>query len=120
LSTWLIDTPLFATLAPSSQKSGLRHWLDMHREPVFLSMVSLVEIEAAIGRVPSSQQPHICALRNWLDGLISTFRERIHLVDAAVAVRADKLLPIAIPGTPVIAFMTWCLSRQLRCMVMAC
>jgi hypothetical protein len=74
-------------------KSGLRHWLDMHREPVFLSTVSLVKIEAAIGRVPSSQQPHICALRNWLDGLITTFRDRIHLVDATVAVRAGKLLP---------------------------
>jgi toxin FitB len=100
LSTWLIDTPLFATLAPSSQKSRLRHWLDMHREPVFLSMVSLVEIEAVIGRVPSSQQPQICALRNWLDGLISTFRDRIHLVDAAVAVRTGKLLPHCHAGYP--------------------
>ena len=85
MNTWLIDTPLFATLAPLSQKSGLRPWLEMHREPVFLSTVSLVEIEAAIGRVPASQQPHICALRNWLDGLISTFSDRIHLVDAARA-----------------------------------
>jgi hypothetical protein len=33
---WLIDTPLFATLAPlSSQRSGIRHWLDTHRETVF-------------------------------------------------------------------------------------
>jgi prevent-host-death family protein len=28
--------------------------------------------------------------------------------------------PIAIPGSPVIAFMTWCSSRRLRCIVMAC
>jgi hypothetical protein len=56
LKTWLIDTALFATLGPaSSQKSGLRHWLSAHREPVFLSAASLVEIEAAIGRVPASQ-----------------------------------------------------------------
>jgi hypothetical protein len=101
LKTWLIDTPLFATLAPlSSQKSGLRHWLDMHREPVFLSMASLVEIEAAIERVPASQQPRICALRDWLDGLISTFSDRIHLVDAAVAVRTGKLLPHCHAGYP--------------------
>jgi hypothetical protein len=72
----------------------------MHREPVFLSTVSLVEIEAAIGRVPASQQPHICALRNWLDGLISTFSDRIHLVDAAVAVRAGQLLPHCHAGYP--------------------
>jgi hypothetical protein len=53
LETWPIDTPLFTTLSPlSSQRSGLRHWLDTHREPVFLSTASLVEIEAAIERVP--------------------------------------------------------------------
>jgi antitoxin (DNA-binding transcriptional repressor) of toxin-antitoxin stability system len=92
--------PLFATPAPLSQKSALRHWLDMHREPVFLSAASLVEIEAAIGRVPASQQPHICALQDWLDGLISTFSDRIRLVDAAVAVRAGKLLPHCHTGLP--------------------
>ena len=92
METWLIDTPLFTTLSPlSSQRSGLRQWLDTHREPVFLSTASLVEIEAAIERVPASQQARICALRDWLDGLISTFSDRIHLVDAAVAVRAGTL-----------------------------
>jgi toxin FitB len=94
LKTWLIDTALFTTLGPASpQKSGLRHWLDTHREPVFLSAASLVEIEAAIGRVPASQPARITALRNWLDGLLSTFGDRIHPVDAAVAVRAGRLLP---------------------------
>jgi PIN domain nuclease of toxin-antitoxin system len=101
LKTWLIDTALFATLGPaSSQKSGLRHWLGTHREPVFLSTVSLVEIEAAIGRVPASQQARISALQNWLDGLLSAFGDRIHLVDAAVAVRAGKLLPHCHTGLP--------------------
>jgi hypothetical protein len=89
LNTWLIDTPLFASLAPqSTQKPGLRHWLEMHSEPVFLSTASLVEIEAAIERFPASQKPRICALRDWLDGLTSAFGDRIHLVDAVVAVRA--------------------------------
>jgi hypothetical protein len=101
LKTWLIDTALFATLGPaSSQKSGLRHWLDTHSEPVFLSTASLVEIEAAIERVPASQQARICAMRDWLDGLISTFSDRIHLVDAAVAARAGKLLPHCHTGYP--------------------
>jgi toxin FitB len=94
LTTWLIDTALFSTLAPaSSQKSGLRHWLGAHREPVFLSAASLVEFEAAIGRVPVSQQARICSLRDWLDGLVSSFSDRIHLVDASVALRAGRLLP---------------------------
>ena len=101
MKTWLIDTALFATLGPaSSQKSGLRHWLDTHSEPVFLSTVSLVEIEAAIGRVPASQQARISALQDWLDGLLAAFGDRIHLVDAAVAVRAGKLLPHCHTGLP--------------------
>lgn len=95
LKTWLIDTALFATLAAaSSQKSGLRHWLEAHREPVFLSTDSLVEIEAAIGRVPASQQARISGLREWLDRLLSTFSDRIHPVDAAVAVRVQAPSPL--------------------------
>jgi hypothetical protein len=120
LSTWLIDTPLFATLAPSSQRSGLRHWLDMHREPVFLSMISLVEIEAAIGRVPSSQQPHICALRIGSTGSSLRLVTEFTLSTPQSPFGRVSFFPIAMPGTPVIAFMTWCSSRQLRCMVMAC
>ena len=101
MRTWLIDTALFATLGPASpQKSGLRYWLDTHREPVFLSAASLVEIEAAIGRVPASQPARISALRNWLDGLLSAFGDRIHPVDAAVAVRAGRLLPDCHIGLP--------------------
>jgi PIN domain nuclease of toxin-antitoxin system len=121
LKTWLIDTALFATLGPaSSQKSGLRHWLDTHREPVFLSTVSLVEIEVAIGRVPASQQARIRTLQDWLDGLISNFSDRIHPVDAAVAVRAGRLLPLCHTGLAAIAFMTQCSWRPLRRTAMAC
>ena len=99
MKTWLIDTALFTTLGPAlSQKSGLRHWLDTHREPVFLSAASLVEIEAAIRRVPASQLARINALQNWLDGLLSTFSDRIYPVDAAVAVRAGRLLPFCHEG----------------------
>lgn len=94
MKTWLIDTALFATLGPaSSQKSGLRPWLAAHREPVFLSAASLVEIEASISRVPANQQARIRALRGWLDGLVSTFSDRIHPLDVTVAVRAGRLLP---------------------------
>ena len=79
-------------------KSGLRHWLDTHREPGFLSAASLVEIEAAIRGVPASQLARINALQNWLDGLLSTFSDRIYPVDAAVAVRAGRLLPFCHEG----------------------
>ena len=99
MKTWLVDTALFATLGPaSSQKSGLRYWLDAHREPVFLSAASLVEIEVAIGRIPASQLARVNALRSWLDGLLSAFGDRIHPADAAIAMRAGRLLPFCNQG----------------------
>jgi hypothetical protein len=115
LKTWLIDTALFATLGPASpQKSGLRYWLDTHREPVFLSAASLVEIEAAIGRVPASQRARMSALRNWLDGLISTFSDRIHPSTPQSPFARVGSFPIAISGSPAIAFMTRFLLRRRR------
>jgi hypothetical protein len=57
------------------------------------SAASLVEIEAVIGRVPASQQARTRALQDWIDGLASAFSDRIHPVDASVALRAGRLLP---------------------------
>ena len=84
----------------------------MHREPVFLSTASLVEIEAAIERVPASQQLRLCALRDWLDGLTSALDEFTLSTPRSRFGRVSSF-PIAIPGSPAIAFMTWCSSRRL-------
>jgi hypothetical protein len=40
----------------------------------------------------------ISALRDWLDGLLSAFGDRIHPADAAIAVRAGRLLPFCNQG----------------------
>lgn len=94
MSTWLIDTALFKGLAPgAAKKSSLSAWIETHDEPAFLSAASLVELEAAIARVPRGQKERADALRKWLGELVAGFGDNIHPVDAEVAIRAGRLLP---------------------------
>ena len=99
LTTWLIDTAFFKSLAPGRSPS-LRTWLETHTAPVFLSAASLVEIEAAIAKAGSSQTQRGAALRAWLDGLVSGFGDRIHPIEAKVALRAGALLSHCNVGPP--------------------
>jgi len=97
----LIDTALFKSLAPGGPKtSNLRNWIESHENPVFLSTASLVELEAAIQRTRVRQAERAGALNKWLDGLVTTFSDRIHPVDVNVALRAGRLLPHCQAGFP--------------------
>ena len=93
MNTWLIDTALFKSSAPgASKRSTLRGWIEAHEDPVFLSVASLVELEAAIRRSRTKQRERANSLQVWIDGLVSTFGDRIHSVDAEVALRAGRLM----------------------------
>jgi hypothetical protein len=94
VNTWLIDTALFKSLASGAPKgSTLRHWLESHEDPIFLSVASLVEVEAAIQRIRARHAKRADAMHEWLEGLVKTFGDRIHPVDASVAIQAGRLLP---------------------------
>ena len=99
LASWLIDTALFKSLAPGRSQS-LRVWLETHAAPVYLSTASLVEIEAAIAKASSIQIQKGAALRNWLEGLVSGYGDRIHPIDAKIALRAGALLSHCKSGQP--------------------
>ena len=56
VKNWLIDTALFKSLAPGQRRTdSFRHWIETHEDPLFLSAASIVEIKAAIRRIPASQ-----------------------------------------------------------------
>jgi predicted nucleic acid-binding protein len=94
LSTWLIDTVLFKSLAQGGSKGGsLRNWIETHDDPLFLSAASLVEIEAAIEKISHRDAKRGDALHRWLNELVLTFTDRIHPIDVKVAIRAGRLLP---------------------------
>ena len=93
MTTWLIDTAMFKSLGSDAQKrSSLRGWIETHENPLYLSAASLVELEAAVERIRARRVDRAEALRKWLDGLVMTFRDRIHPVDIDVAIRAGRLL----------------------------
>jgi predicted nucleic acid-binding protein len=93
VTTWLIDTALFKSLALDGHKrSSLRGWIETNDDPMYLSVASLVEIEAAVEKIRARRGDRRDALRKWLDGLVTTFGDRIHPVDADVAMRAGRLL----------------------------
>jgi toxin FitB len=90
----LIDTALFKSLAPGAPKGAtLRSWIETREDPLFLSAASLVELEAVIDRVRGRDTKRAEGLQAWLDGLVTTFSDRIHPIDIHVAVRAARLLP---------------------------
>jgi len=99
LTTWLIDTALFKSLAPRPSRS-FRNWIETHNDPIFLSAASLVELQAAIAKIPSGQAQRAGALRKWLEGLVSDFVDRIHPIDSKIALRAGGLLPYCQAGRP--------------------
>jgi toxin FitB len=92
MTTWLMDTALFNTLA-SPKATSLRNWLEANDASVFLSAASLTEIAASIGKMSANRWQRGDALRTWFDEIITRFADRIHPVDAAIATRAGALLP---------------------------
>jgi toxin FitB len=76
----------------SARRTSLRNWIETHEDPLFLSAASLVEFEAAIERIRARHTKRADALHNWLDGLVTTFSDRIQPVDVNVAVRPGRLL----------------------------
>ncbi len=98
MTSWLIDTPLFKSLAPGQRRTdSFRHWIEAHIEPheenpIFLSAASIVELKAAIEKIPPSQAIRAEALSKWLEGLVTNFSDRIHPVDVKVATRAGEIM----------------------------
>jgi predicted nucleic acid-binding protein len=92
VTTWLIDTALFKALAPGRAPS-VRQWLETNEASIFLSVASVVELNAAIARMFESQKQRREAMRAWLDGLVSAYVDRIHPVDVQIALRAGALMP---------------------------
>ena len=92
MSTWLLDTPLFNVLATPKAKP-LLGWCEAIKPSLFISAESLTEISVAIGKMSANRWQRGDALRIWFDEITKHFADRIHPVDAAIAIRAGESLP---------------------------
>jgi toxin FitB len=100
MSTWLMDTPLLKMLRLEKAKP-LLHWCEANDASLFISAASLAHVAQGIDKLPTSQSQGAKALRNWLGRIIDRFGDRIHPVDAAIAMRAGSLLPCRTVGLPI-------------------
>ena len=96
---YLLDTPIVFELrnARTGQaEAGLAAWAaDVARERLFLSAISLVELEAEAARMARGDKAASAALRGWIDRqVIPAFEGHILPLDAAVARRRGQV-PLA-------------------------
>lgn len=87
MSIWLMDTALFKMLATSKAKPLLQ-WCEANDASLFISAASLAHVAGGIDKLPTSQSRGAEALCSWLHSVIDRFGDRIHPVDAAIAMRA--------------------------------
>jgi predicted nucleic acid-binding protein len=93
--SFLLDTNVISELRKSPRRADarVRGWVASHdASSLYLSAITLMEIEIGIGRL--ARRDHIQAdrLRTWLDGaVLAVFAGRILPVDLAVARRVARL-----------------------------
>lgn len=93
---YLLDTPIVFELrkARAGQADpGLTAWAaSVARERLFLSAISLVELEAAVTRAARGDKAEATVLRGWIDQqLLPAFQGHILALDGAVARRRGEL-----------------------------
>lgn len=89
---FLIDTMVISELRRRERHRGVVSWLSGQRsEDLFLSVITLGEIERGISRKRSQDPAFAARLSSWLDGLLLAYGQRILPVDLAIARRWGNL-----------------------------
>jgi predicted nucleic acid-binding protein len=105
MSGYLLDTNVISLLAPPSNRatpgaphtSVLRAWLREHDERLFLSTVTLAEIQAGISRLERKGASRRAAdLAHWLDAILEFYESRTLPLPSSAALKAGRLLDHAI------------------------
>lgn len=91
----LLDTNVISELRKPQQRAdpGVRRWVDARRTTdLFLSAITVLEVEVGIGRLARRDRAQAARLQTWLDDeLLDVFAGRILAVDVPVARRAARL-----------------------------
>jgi predicted nucleic acid-binding protein len=92
---FLVDTNVLSAAAPAKSLQHVRfvHWMDQHSPALFLSVVTLAEIEAGIAKLRrDGAAKRAEALAAWLDTVLHLYRGRVLPVDTNVAQRLGGLI----------------------------
>jgi hypothetical protein len=91
---FLLDTSVLSLLAPGrrSEEPSLATWLHRHSDALYISSVTVAEIEQGICKLRrTGGAARAEALARWLDGLIANGGERILPLDAGTGRIAGRL-----------------------------
>lgn len=88
----LLDTVVLSELRKSQPSAAVVQWLSSQRDSeLFLSVVSLGEIERGIEKKRSSDPAFADVLERWLDDLVNLYGDRILPVTPVIARRWGSL-----------------------------
>ncbi len=95
MTGYLLDTNVVSLLSPSRATiaAGLTAWLNKAEETAefFLSVVTVHEIERGIILLErKGATAKASDLRHWMDGLFSTYEDRILPIDAVISALSGK------------------------------
>jgi toxin FitB len=89
---YLIDTVVLSELRKRQRHAGIVRWLrDKAVEALFLSAITIGEIERGVLRQQIKNPTFAEALRAWLERTVETYGDRILPVDTRVARRWGRL-----------------------------
>jgi toxin FitB len=90
---FLVDTNVISAAAPSRQVSpAIVEWMDVHSADLFMSAVTVAEIENGISKLRREGARRRSAdLTAWLDTVLHLYADRIVAFDAATARIAGTL-----------------------------
>jgi len=90
--SWLLDTCVVSELVRPRPKASVVSWvLERDEDELFLSVITIGELEKGIARLPDS--PKRVALEQWVRrDLADRFRDRLLAVDSGVAARWGALV----------------------------
>ena len=89
---FLVDTDVLSLLRRPERSPGVSRWMAGQRTAdLYVSVVSVAEIERGIARQRGRDPAFARALATWLDSVLSLYGERILPVDASAARRWGRL-----------------------------
>ena len=95
---FLIDTDLLSALRRRERNPGIVQWVSKQRTTdLFLSVVSVGEIERGIARQHGRDPGFARALATWLDSVLRVYGERILAVEISAARRWGRLSGVPRP-----------------------
>jgi predicted nucleic acid-binding protein len=118
---YLLDTSVLSLMAPgrAGVAAGLADWLRAHSETLFVSTITVAEIEQGIRKLRrTGTEPRATLLAQWLDALLDARPNRILPLDVVAAREAGRISDEALskgrhPGFADVAIAAIAVSRGM-------